>query len=58
MVSLFTVGITEFQHMAANSLRKKKCCNKSHLKTSSDVPHSGSLTIGIKKSISPSRVLV
>lgn len=45
MVSLFTVGI---RNMAANSPRKKKCFNKSHLKTASDVPHSGSLTTGIR----------
>lgn len=50
MVSLFTVGITEFQNTAANSPRKKKkCFTKSHPKTSSDISHSGSLTTGIKK---------
>lgn len=50
MVSLFTVGITEFQNMTANSPRKeKKCFNKSHLKSSSDIPHCEYLTTGIKK---------
>lgn len=50
MVSLFTVGITEFQNTAANSPRKKKnIFTKSHPKTSSDIPHSGSLTTGMKK---------